>query len=483
MSPRRRLAVACLLVAALALLAGCSGPAPEQEVICHGCVDAVENVTGGSGTATVEESVTHVRLQESGDARFVARLEVGDDGETDATTADRVVERIEALERTSYDTRPAFERRDLDARVTGDEVLVTYSVGGMTERRFGVTVTDRFYRADGRGRSDEVDHGPFQIGTDRLVVDGPDGTSPLVGVPGATVKDDRVVWTGNEVSTRSYLVFGDSGGEVRGRTAVAANVIEWAGPQALLASALPVAVLGALAIGFAYRYPRRVADGWNPRDDSLFKALALGPFAVPVGIAALWQLPVPTVDTAVLLAVVTGVVLTARAVRSDDGDDVEDDSDAAPARESTADSRPPAPRRPIGQRLAEGEFGGRGVVYAVVLSATAVAAVTAAVAADFEGDYLGFVWLAAAALPLFAFTALGYLVTDRERTPHRVVAVAAAATAPWLVMFTAIVNGDEVISDLLGMILVPLGQLAGGVLLFYAALWLTTRYRSTGTDA
>ncbi|MFC7138541.1 hypothetical protein ACFQMA_01670 [Halosimplex aquaticum] len=271
MSSRRRLAAALLLVAGLALLAGCSGPMSTQEVICHGCVDAVEDVTDGPGATEVEESATHVHLRESGDARFVARMTLGNRDGINGTTAERVVERLRAIERDSDRSGAAFERLDLDARVDGDEVVVTYRVEPMTERRFSVLVADRFFREDGEARSDEIDRAPLRIGTDRLVVHGPNGTVPLVDVPGAAVRGDRVVWTGDEVSTRTYLVFGDSGSRVRGRAAVAATVFGWAGPQAFSSSFVPALVLATIAVAFAYGYPRGVEDGWRPGDDWLFR--------------------------------------------------------------------------------------------------------------------------------------------------------------------------------------------------------------------
>ncbi|WP_123539007.1 hypothetical protein [Halosimplex salinum] len=483
MSPRRRHVAALLLVVGLALLAGCGGPVPKQEVVCHGCVDAVENVTGGSGTAAVEESVTHVHLQPRGDARFVARMTVGGSGATNATTAERVVDRLEAIERSSHDPRPAFERRDLDARVSGDEVVVTYRVAAMTEPRFGATVSDRFYREDGEGRSDEVDYGPFRIGTDRLVVHGPDGTTPLVDVPGATVRGDRVVWTGDEISTRSYLVFGDGGGAVRGRAAVAANVLEWAGPEAAAASGIQVVLLAALATVFASTYPRRVADGWRPGDDDLFKALVLGLVVVPVGVVALGLSPIPSFLVAVLLPLGVGGWLVVRLGRWWTGDEDADGGgrDGDRSADSSAQFQTPTVRKPIGKRIADGEVVDRGVVLSVLASVAVVAAVTVLVAADFERVYVGTVVLAAAALPLVAFPVLGYLVTDRDRTAHRVVAVVAVAAGPWLLAFASTIDEGDSLDALFTLVLLPLGQFASGILLFYAALWVATPRRGSGT--
>ncbi|MFC7138420.1 hypothetical protein ACFQMA_01035 [Halosimplex aquaticum] len=198
---------------------------------------------------------------------------------------------------------------------------------------------------------------------------------------------------------------------------------------------------------------------------------------LPIGAILLWLASSPSLTVAVLLVAVAGIWLAVRSVRSRFGTD-----DAGTRAEAggqpatvTARSQTPAVRRSIGQRIADGEFFERGDVLAVTASVATVAAATAVVAADYRGSYAGSVKLAAAVLPFAAFSALGYLVTRRQRSAHRAVGVAAAAAGPWLFQFASTVEGGDLLSGLAAMLLLPLGYPVGAVVLFYVALWFSTR--------
>ncbi|PSQ35259.1 hypothetical protein BRD11_02760 [Halobacteriales archaeon SW_12_69_24] len=97
---RRRVALAVVVVAVLAL-AGCSRPPPEAEVVCDGCVGGIEETAEETNRSiTVEDSVTHVYLRDSGDARVEARMTLSgadaDDLRVNDSLLATVRERIEA---------------------------------------------------------------------------------------------------------------------------------------------------------------------------------------------------------------------------------------------------------------------------------------------------------------------------------------------------------------------------------------------------
>lgn len=515
MSSRRRLVVAAALVFALVALAGCTVPAPKEEVICHGCVQGIESVTDGS--EAVDGSVTHVYLRERGAARIVARLDLADGAALNASAAEQIEAKLRAGDTERPDGRPAFDRRAIDVRPSESEAVVEYRVPNATERRFGVTLSDRFYRRDHQHQPDELDYGPYRIATDRVVVHGPEGTEPLVNVPDASERDDRVVWTGEAVPTTSYLAFGDGAGQLHARATLVVDVLGWAGPPAARGAALPIVLFGGLAVGFAYSYPRRVADGdWDPSDDGVFKYLVSLVLGGPLLLAAASLGSGPAYVSLSLFLIFALLLYLLYGGGSNDETDGEggdepnhwaahfdegrpDARDGRSTKRTTGDSAGrtdgissdsadiprPQVNEPFRQRLLDRvrpepptvEAAADAVRSAALVAAAAapvVAVATLLVAADYRGSSTDLAATIAAGLSLSGFLTLGVFVTDRYRTVHRAAAVAAVAAGPWLLALAWTVgngpggaSGALFLSTVAGAILGPL--------LFYAGLSLVTR--------
>jgi hypothetical protein len=492
----RRLVVAAVVFALLAL-AGCQERPPRTEVVCDDCVSGVaETADATNRSIAVEESVTHVYLAESGDARVEARLRLSgadvDDFRANRTLRAQVRDAIAYEESDRYDygydeygygeygygsSRPAFQREDLTVRMDGPELVVTYRAANLSQRRLGATFSNYFYRADGNEIPGELDPSePWHIATDRLVVHGPDGTEPIHRPPEATVEDDALVWQGEEtVDTRTYIVFGGSAGVVHGRIVVASAVFRWATPVALLGAVVPTVVLFCLSAVFALRYPGYVTDGWSVRRDHLFWVV-LGVSATVVagilGFALSGSGLLALVAVVLIPVLVTGswwVVRPADAALLG-GADASDE----PARGPEADG--PTPASGDAGDVASGIAPGQRTLLAMGGSIAAVLAVTALVAADHRAAHAGWVTVGAGIVPLLAFPVLGYAVTVRERADLRGVTVVVASAAPWLVAFSlAVEGGNEVLTAPFLAVLWGFGAILVGLPLFYGTLWIATR--------
>lgn len=525
----RRRAGILLLVLGLAALAGCGEVQPQTEVVCEGCVGGVERAGAETGhPVAVEESATHIYLQRAGDARVQARLSLSGPGADAVRRNETLRERIAAAvagpsgdesAATGHATRPAFQREDLRVSVDADELLVTYRVRNVTTRRFGATISQRFYRYDGENHATELAADePFFLATDRLVVHGPPGTRPLVEPANATTRGEVLVWDDGVVDPRTYLVFGSgwaggasgAGGRVLGHAAVATEVFAWAAPQAIAGIVVPTPMLLFLTLLLAVRYPGHVTSrgGWNPRSDAMFWVLVGASTFVLVGLAGLlvhWIVAVVGAVGAGLLVGVAWLVFhesdpaQAMASGSGGGSRAAGGDPIAPRGDSGAGGGAPGADASDLTVDAGGQSAGdtasvnrdreresiesstlrpgRWTVAAAGVSVLALVVVTVVVAADYGATYGRLVPWIAVLVPFLAFPALGFAVTRPARGDLRSVVVVAVTAVPWLVAFPLAVTGGN---DWGAAFLLPLiwGVLAGfpGVLLFYAALGISSRW-------
>ncbi|ELZ22478.1 hypothetical protein C475_18238 [Halosimplex carlsbadense 2-9-1] len=490
------------LLAALAVLAGCSGPAPETEVVCDECVDAVSAVAERTNrSVAVGESATHVYLNRSGDPWVEGRVALDGSGvealRTNETLLNLVATELTNADEARYEdgySRPAFDRRGISVAMDGGTLVVGYRVPEVTERTVGGTVfLDRFYRQDGEGRADETDFDePIAIETDRLVVHGPEGTEPLVEPPGAATRGGRVVWTDDSISTRTYLVFGSPGTPAALATVVTTlDVLAWAGPPAAWGTAFAWVVLVptlALCLNYTGRVER--SGGWSPRSDRWFQALVLA----PLGVGVVWG-GLESLGSLIALAVVVAVVVVGGSyvpweslARSEDATD-----------EPSDDGRADGTERDQGQTTADGEYPRvyyedtattigrlapdivatprareRARVAAAAVVVTAL--LTLVLAAAHTASYAGWVVNIAALTTPAAFTVLGFAVADRARTRLQWTATAAALTGVWLLAFGRLVDVGAHDGSVVWLV-IGWGVVASyvGSLLFYAGLWASTR--------
>lgn len=488
----RRRPEAIVLLAALAVLAGCSGPPPQSEVVCDHCVGGMTDAGNAlNASVTVEESVTHVYLRESGDARFEARMRLDGSGVNKLRSDERLVDQFVKVVRNggTRETRPAFDQKDLDGHMEGSEFVVTYRVADFADQRLGgTTFSDRFFRQDADGRPDENNYDePYRFETDRLVVHGPEGTDPLIRPDGATTSDNRVVWEDDGVSTRTYLVFGTGGPgeEVLGRAVIALDVFGWAAPQAALGAAIPMFLLFFLAALLVVRYRTYLAESerWTPGDDVLFWVIIGGSATLLFGaVGAIVTLPLGGIA---LVASITVIGIAWWWLHDNTEDDATGVTDTVGPREATggADSGPgttpgaaDTTHEPVGQTGDSWPEPSRRVLFAVVSTVAGVTVLTALFAADYSGLVVGELPVVAGVIPFPAFPALGYLVTKRDRAEITSAIVVLTSASPWLVAFPWVVDAgaDQSIPQMMTF-LWGMGAVFGGVLLFYAALWLASR--------
>ncbi|PSP92792.1 hypothetical protein BRC78_02655 [Halobacteriales archaeon QH_8_68_33] len=511
---RRRVALAVVVVAVLAL-AGCSRPPPEAEVVCDGCVGGIEETAEETNRSiTVEDSVTHVYLRDSGDARVEARMTLSgadaDDLRVNDSLLATVGERIEAggTETEEYGdeygygyerSRPALPRADLTAEMDGTELVVTYTAENLSHTGLGATLSTHFFRADGDTLPDEQDPDePWHIGTDRLVVHGPDGTEPLVEPPDATAEGSRLVWDGDDrIDTRTYLVYGNGGpgGGVRARAAIGIEVFTWAAPPAFFGAIVPTALLFGVTLLYGLYYPGRVEGSWRAREDGLCWASVGGTVTVLAAVAGM--LVEPTLS--LVLIVVVPVTVAAlwwvfgrdAADEPDEADEPDGSTDAEPATaEGASDGETAAGTttdahdfagdvEPEPPALDAGDAGmapGFRTLLAVAASLGAVLVVTVLVAVDYRATYTGTVALAAGAVPFLAFPVLAYAVTRPDRADLRSALVVVTAAAPWLAAFPlAVRGGTETLGALAITFVWGVGVVFVGIVLFYVVLWVVTR--------
>jgi hypothetical protein len=497
---RRRLVIAGLLVALVALT-GCSVQTPPSAEVCNECEDAVSAVAERTNrSVAVGESATHLYLNRSGDPWIEGRVPLDGSGVEEFRANETLLELVtteltdgdDALYEDGYD-RPAFDRRGVSVAMDGRTLVVGYRVPEMTERTVGGAVlSDRFYRQDGEGRADGIDFDdPIGIETDRFVVHGPEGTEALVDPPGATTRDGRVVWTGDAISTRTYLVFGRPGTpEALATVVTTADVLTWASPPAACGAVFAwVPLVVTLVVCLRYTGRVEAADGWSPMNDTLCKLVVFSPvvFGVAIGGFVLIGSWFPSV--AVLVAAVAAVVYAAERpfgpnIREIEGSSP-DEAVSAERSEATDDGDTEYPRlyyedtattlQRITPDVVATRRGRRRTIALVGVLATAVL-VTAAVAADFGARYAGAVVRTAGLLSLVAFPVLGYAVADRERAVARWTAVAAVLAAAWVAAFARVV--DVGAHDGSGTWFVVLSAVAAsyvGSVLFYVGLWASTR--------
>jgi len=555
MVERGRLLAGVALVAVVMALAGCSGPASKSEVVCDDCVDAIEHTAEETNRSIrVTESVTQMRLCSDGNGRVVARMTVEGSDVSALRTNETLLERIrtgiaaDAVERSDQledensettvpadgddGTRPAFQRQNLTASLEGKQFVVRYMAVDVVDNHVGgTTLSNTFFREGERERADEDDaDAPIRIATDRLVVRGPDGSQPLIDPPGASTDGDRVIWTSEEISTRSYLAFGDANpvGRAAARAALVGDVFAWSGLSVLFIAAIPTLLLAPGAGWMAVAYTRRVErDDWRLQTDStmwfvggtiltvgaLFAGVFGGsPISVVLGglggfalfvlawlvvnstsaesggteAATVRQHPSDGSEAPVSSGRhdgLQGVDLRSRETGPESSADTADGEQAADAWSERIRSRQRGWRDRI-QSLEPSTWHtaiDRREVAAVACVLLATLLVSVTVANDVvQTEIAGAIVYGSALLPVLAMGALGHLVTDPTRSAARAAVVTAVAVSPSLVAGAILVDHG---SDMLLLVLIAtffwgICRVVIGYLAFYLVLGLSIQRQS-----
>lgn len=422
--------VGTVLVAIVLVCAGTAGALsrPPPDRVCAGCVSGI-----GSAADNVEvtDSVTRVYLQETGDARVEARLDVSgygvDELRQNATLRGEVREGINRYDNT------VLPRENLTVGMDGDTLVVSFRYVDVTERRYGVTFSDRLVRPS---RPDSSVRGiSYEVETDRLVVHGPNGTTPLVAPPPARVVDGRLVWEDEGVSPRTYLVFGNDAGSTAGHALVTAVVLRWATPVAALGWMTMTSLLLAVAWLFMTYYPARMeADGnWSLRADPLFWTFACVEVAV-VTVLVAWVVAGALVALGGVLASGGFVGLLYLKFTPDNGARYREPpapDGGSNAHETPAD-RKDVPVPAFGDRDALGPHLRPAVT---ILLATLL--LTVLLAADYMASSAELAFFFFLLVAVLAFAGLARAVRSPTRGHYRTAAVVTLAASTWLIAFSA----------------------------------------------
>lgn len=231
----RRRVLVLLALLAMATLAGCSG---TYQSMCWSCDRGIDDaVSNGSGDP-VASTELEIQLLSDGDARWHVRAVLNADAAARLEANRSRLQRIG--ERAVYGDEPGDRRSPIGADRIGnvstalhEETLhVRFRVDDFAEqRRDGLLFVDAF---QSRGEADA-----FDIGADRLVLRGPNGTVLVNDPPSPDASPDgrTLVWTDTRgVSENMYVVYGEDDGFSERALAqgyIAEDVLGWVGPRLL----------------------------------------------------------------------------------------------------------------------------------------------------------------------------------------------------------------------------------------------------------
>lgn len=247
-----RKVVLCFLLVALVALAGCSRP--PQPKVCGACGHDFERSAEFHGVnVTVEGSQVDGYLREDGTARWVVRTNLSGPGVERLRTNESL---RTALVEDATARRGPEPKENVTAHLDGNALVVSYTVPDFADRTLGVLVVDEFNR-----QNDGFDE-RYRVPAARFRLHAPDGMTVLNRPPGGSVTEETVGWTG-VIDEKTYVVVGSPdawAAGMRGQTAIAVAVLEWAGVPAAVGGALPAGALLVLArIGLSTRDPADAA--------------------------------------------------------------------------------------------------------------------------------------------------------------------------------------------------------------------------------
>lgn len=261
---RRKLLILLALLA-MATLAGCSGFGPPS--LCWSCERGIEQAVSDGSDDPVGSTQLEIQLLSDGDAQWHVRAEL--DARTAAALEANRSRLQQVGERAVYGGEGRADRHspigagrisDVSTSLENDTLHVRFHVDDFAEeRRRGLLFVDLF---QSRGDSDH-----FDVGADRLLLRGPNGTVLVNDPPSVDASPDArtLVWTDAEgVSENMYIVYGEDDGltdRALARGYIADDALRWAGPRLL--PAVPfVAIWGGVALALQ-------GIGYRSRDESL----------------------------------------------------------------------------------------------------------------------------------------------------------------------------------------------------------------------
>ncbi|KAB1194009.1 hypothetical protein GJR96_11405 [Haloferax sp. MBLA0076] len=281
---RLRAAFFALLVVAsvLPVAVGPTTASSPPEPVCGVCSDPFTAAADDAGVdLTIESSELDVQVGDDGVGYWTAFVTVD---EQSAATFRENPTLLDSVVRQTFESHRPFvdDPRNLDSRIDGRTVVVTFDVPEMAYRGYGDVLLVDYFNADGDTRYVYVD-------ADRFRVSGPEGTV-LVNDPERlhTGDDTKATWIGGErdrtsIDDETYLAFGPDKG-ISTQTAAYASIAVDSAPYLvsdLVGAALVPTLLMALGVAGIQYATRR----FDTRADSV---RTLGYLVSGLGVA--WML-------------------------------------------------------------------------------------------------------------------------------------------------------------------------------------------------
>lgn len=285
MTIERRTLLGTFALAALVLTTGCVDFPPDP-TICVTCELGVESATADRYNVSVGHSELHIRVRENGTARWTVRSNLTgpdvdafqSDPERVDWLADRAVTGSVDVEGITHLGVHGGSVENVSARMTGDTLVVSFTVAGFAERGFGNVLLVDYFHTEAQAPAS------YSLGTDRLVVRGPPGTVVTNRPPTGVVTDggQTVTWHPSDarVQGTTYVAFGTDRGRATNlatKATIGAAVAEWVAPRTwhwgIKHSGVLFATTVLLSLFFVGRSPVRIGD----TDDSPLRRLASDP--------------------------------------------------------------------------------------------------------------------------------------------------------------------------------------------------------------
>ncbi|WP_411966746.1 hypothetical protein [Haloferax sp. YSSS75] len=272
----RALLVSFLLVAAVFPAAVGPVAASEQpRPVCGVCSDPFESTAKNSGIElAVESSELDVHVGDDGVGHWTARVTVNDAAASTFRDDPELLEQV--VSQTFDDGRfRVDDPENLETRMDGDTVVVTFDVPEMAYRGYGDVLLVDYFNADGNTRFVYVD-------TDRFTVSGPDGTVLVNDPPRLkTGEETAATWLGGPddrpmLDDETYLAFGPDRSlttQAAARATIAADSASYLVPDLLGAALIPTLLMALGVVAVQYVTKRFDGDG---TDVALLGALVGG---------------------------------------------------------------------------------------------------------------------------------------------------------------------------------------------------------------
>ncbi|MCT9096191.1 hypothetical protein [Haloarchaeobius sp. HME9146] len=247
---------AAIAVVALLLLVPVFAPAPAAapppEGVCGVCGPGFERAAEDAGVnVTVAESQLVVRVDDDGDSRWTATVEVNPEAADEFTTNHSLLDRVV---RATFDSSRTVvdEPRDLTAQVHDRTLVIQWTVPDAAHRRTGdVLLFDVFTQDQGEGEA--------YVDADRVAVRGPEHRVVTHAPDGGTIRGSIVSWADTDAGSyhpdlgrHATIAFAPDGGLVA-QTATALAVrghsLAMVEPDLRAYAQWPALLLGLVATG------------------------------------------------------------------------------------------------------------------------------------------------------------------------------------------------------------------------------------------